>query len=99
MKKQVKDFEINFDFDWDGITSIEQIEKDLAALKEKGATHINIQHYSHFGDSDAEYYGCCKRIETDEEFQERIKIEKREQEEIRQRELKRLNELKQKYEQ
>lgn len=62
-----------------------------------GATHVNIEHVISYDCSYLEIDAVCRRIETDEEFEQRKKEVEARQEQNRQRELKQLADLKSKY--
>ena len=97
MEKQEQDFEINYSLDWAYGVSIEQLKKDIEELEKLGATHINIEPYISYDCAYVEIDAICRRIETDEEFEQRKKEAEARQEQHRQRELKQLAELKAKY--
>jgi len=97
MEKQEQDFKLNYSLDWTCGVSIEQLKKDIEELEKLGATHINIEHGISYDCSYVEIDAICRRIETDEEFEQRKKEVEARQEQYRQRELKQLAELKEKY--
>lgn len=94
MEKQEQDFKLNYSLDWTYGVSIEQLKKDIEELEKLGATHVNIERYDCYH---VEIDAICRRIETDEEFEQRKKEVEARQDQYRQRELKQLAELKAKY--
>ena len=97
MEKQEQDFEINYSLDWTDDVSIEQLKKDIEELEKLGATHVNIETAISYDCYYVEIGAICRRVETDEEFEQRKKEVEARQEQHRQRELKQLAELKAKY--
>lgn len=97
MEKQERDFKINYPLDWIYGVSIEQLKKDIEKIERLGATHVNIEHGISYDCSYVEIEVICRRIETDEEFEQRKKEVEARQEQYRQQELKQLTELKAKY--
>lgn len=97
MEKQERDFKINYPLDWTYGVSIEQLKKDIEEIEKLGATHVNIEHGISYDCSYVDIDVICRRIETDEEFEQRKKEDEAIQERRRQRELKQLAELKAKY--
>ena len=100
MQKQKQDFKLNFSLDWTYGVSIEQLKKDIEELEKLGATHVNIESVIDYYD-DCSYVvidAICRRIETDEEFEQRKKEVEAQQEQRKQQELIQLAELKAKYE-
>ena len=97
MKKQERDFKIEYSLDWNYGIEISQIKKDIEELEKLGATHIDIQHVASYDCSYIEIDAVHRRIETDEEFEERKKEVEAQQEKNKRRELKQLAKLKLKY--
>lgn len=97
MEKQEQDFKLNYSLDWTYGVSIEQLKKDIEELEKLGATHVNIEHGISYDCSYVEIDAICRRIETDEEFEQRKKEVEARQEQFRQQELRQLAELKAKY--
>ena len=97
MEKQKQDFKLNYSLDWTYGVTIERLKKDIEELEKIGATHVNIEHGISYDCSYVEIDAICRRIETDEEFEQRKKEVEARQEQYRQRELKQLAELKAKY--
>jgi len=98
MKKEVIDFELNYRFDWSEGIEIEKIKEDIKELEKLGATHIEITSHAEYDSHYVDFKGICKRIETDEEFEQRKKESRQRNERIKEMELKKLEELKLKYE-
>lgn len=92
MEKQIRRFDINHNIDWDG-AKIEDIREDLDALESKGATHIEFQvsEYS----CDVEAY--ANRLETDAEYEERIKSAAESDERFKWMEIEKYQKIKAKY--
>lgn len=79
--------------------SISEIRKDLDELERKGITHIEITSTSDWdGFSSIEINTFYNRLETDEEYDERVRIENAQLERIKKEELRQLEILKKKYE-
>lgn len=97
MEKQEQDFKLNYSLEWTYGVEISQLKKDIEELEKLGATHVNIEHGISYDCSYVEIDAICRRIETDEEFEQRKKEFDARQEQNRQRELKQLAELKSKY--
>lgn len=98
MEKQERNFKINYPLDWTYGVSIERLKKDIEEIEKLGATHVNIEHGIDYDCSYVEIDAICRRIETDEEFEQRKKEVEARWEKYRQQELKQLAELKAKYE-
>jgi hypothetical protein len=98
MEKEIREFKIEYDLDWEYGVEISEIRKDLDDIEKLGATHV-------FIDSDVSYdcayitiEASVERLETDAEFKDRVdSIEKRKQAKINE-ELFQLEKLKKKYE-
>ena len=97
MKKQVKRFEVPFNFEWTYGVTIEKLRKDLDELEKLGVKEINIEAEENWGSALVTIEAFIEREETDEEFQKRVNGEKQRQEEIKRRELQQLEKLKSKY--
>jgi len=98
MRKLIKEFEINHLFDWQYGKPIDEIRADLDAMQAKGANMVNIDHYEEYGCTYLSFKAVDKREETDKEFEERVFEENQKRDRIKRRDLKLLEELKQKYE-
>jgi len=97
MEKEVRRFETNYSLDWQYGVEISKLKEDLEALEKLGATHVEIDPYTEYDSAYVKIEAYCERIETDEEFEQRKKQVEARQEQIRQRDLKQLAELKAKY--
>ena len=71
-KKQIRDFPVPFNFNWEYGVSIKQIREDLDELEKLGVTRIDIQTYEKYGDSYINIEAFSNREETDLEQQERL---------------------------
>ncbi len=98
LEQKQKDFPINYNFDWTYGVEISKIREDLNELEKLGATHINIEADMYYESASIEINAVCNRLETIEEAQDRIQKENEYQERVKARDLKRLEELKAKYE-
>lgn len=94
MKKQIIE-EAPYYFDWRHNTPIEQIKKDIVELEKLGVTSI------YFGTEDIEVQAninaYIERMETDEEYEERIIQESEMYERQKRNDLAQLERLKKKY--
>ena len=97
MEKQEKDFKINYSLDWTYGIEISKLREDLNAVEKLGATHIIIEHGVIYECSYVEIDAIARRIETDEEFEERVRQITQRQEEQKRRELQEFERLKSKY--
>ena len=96
--KKVRKFKVDYIFDWTYGVTIEELRKDLDELEKLGVEEIYIQAEEDYGSSSfVSIEAFIKREETDEEFQKRVNEETRKLEEIKQRELQQLEQLKLKY--
>tara|TARA_R110000744_G_C19320166_1_gene557562 strand:- start:1216 stop:1515 length:300 start_codon:yes stop_codon:yes gene_type:complete len=97
MKKQVRRFEVKFDFEWEYGVEIIKIKEDLDALEKLGATHVDIEADVSYDCAYMSFDGYVDREETDEEQKERINKAEARENHIKQRELEQLKKLKEKY--
>lgn len=67
MKKITKIFEIDYNLHWDGSVEIEEIERDLAAIKKLGATHVDFEANSIYDSTILDVTAISIREESDEE--------------------------------
>ena len=74
------------------------MREDLDALEKLGATHVEISAVYSYGDTILEIDVYTQRLETDKEYEARIDLEAKKQEEVKRREIQYLMELKAKYE-
>ena len=98
MEKQTRDFDVNFEIDWMGDTEIKKIREDLDALEALGATHVYLEPKEFYDTLIICSYAFARRVETDEEIQERAAHAKELAEAEREKELEQLAMLKAKYE-
>lgn len=97
MKKQVRRFNVPFDFDWTDGVEIKKIKEDLNELEKLGATTIDIEPQEFYGSLGVGIEAYFSRLETDEECKSRINGEERHKEYLKQRDLKELERIKSKY--
>ena len=88
---------VNYHFDWSNKTRISQIREDLDALEKLGATYINIDPISTYGEAYVEMTSFCQRFETDQEYEDRLELKEKLSESNKQKELDTLARLKAKY--
>lgn len=76
MKKIIKTVDTGYYFDWEYAIPISKIREDIDEMEKRGVTHVNIEL--------SQYYTDCysismraeiHRLETDEEYEERIMCE------------------------
>lgn len=97
MEKQTRRFEIKFDFDWECGVEISKIREDLDAIEKLGATHLEIDGGSSYDVPYVRIDGYVHRMETGEEYLERIAKKNARENSIKQSELRQLKRLKEKY--
>ena len=97
MEKQERDFKINYQLNWEYGIDISKLRDDLDAVEKLGATHIYIEHGISYDCSFVEIDAIARRMETDEEFEERVRRITQIQEQQKRRELQELERLKSKY--
>jgi hypothetical protein len=97
MKKIERWFKVDYDLGWEYDGAISKIKKDIEELEKLGATHVEIDEETSFGESSIRIRAFSERMETDEEYQERIDEESKKEEEIKRRDLAKLEEIKSKY--
>ena len=88
---------VNYYFDWSYKTRISKIREDLDALEKLGATYINIDPVSAYGEAHVEMTSFCQRFETDQEYEDRLELKEKLSESNKQKELDTLARLKAKY--
>lgn len=98
MKKEIRKFAVDYELKWLWGVSISQIRKDLDELEKLGVTEIQIEPYESWGSVFANVDAYIERLETDEEYKERIESEIKRKEEERQREMQQYEALKKKFE-
>jgi hypothetical protein len=97
MEKRVKRVEVPFNFEWTYGVTIEKLREDLDELEKLGVKEIDIKVDECWGSNSVTIEAFIEREETDEEFQIRLNIENKRQEEIKRRDLELLEKLKLKY--
>jgi len=92
MEKQVIEYEIIYDLNWNR-KSIAEIREDLDNIEKRGANYIiiNTDEYS------CEILAYERRLETDSEQAERLRIEQERSERQKERDLKQYEIIKSKY--
>ena len=94
MNKIVRNFDIDYNLNWDYGIEISKIREDLDALEKLGATHVQIDSGISFDCPYVEIYAFSQRLETDKEYNDRIFEINRREEEQRRREIEQLERLK-----
>lgn len=97
-KKRFIQEEVKYVLDWEDSVSVEQVRKDLDSIEKLGATHIIINPNSAHGYATVEFIVVSERMETDEEFSERLKADEYLKTQFEKRERELLEQLKKKYE-
>ena len=98
MKKQTREFKINYDLDWEYNVEISKLREDLDAIEKLGATHVSIDAYVSYDCDNLEISPISRRLETDEEYNARIVESKGKEYHKKLRDLEELRRLKLKYE-
>ena len=93
-QKQMVTTQIPYQLDWEESIDIKKISEDLKELKKLGATYIVIENNEIY----VTFSAYCKRLETDDEYKNRLQRDKAWKQEQKSRELKELERLKAKYE-
>ena len=97
MEKMIRNFPIEYNFDWSGENEISKIKAEIAELENLGVTHICID----VEDSDDVVFKAIgPRLETDAEYEERINLEIRQKkikENIKKMEIELYYHIKEKY--
>ena len=97
MEKQIRRFKVNFDFDWTYGVEIKKLKEDLETLEKLGVTEIEIEAEYNWGSPSVTIEAFTKRLETDEEFSERIRMKEQTKKSFEQMELEEYKRLKAKY--
>lgn len=97
MEKQIRRFKVNFDFDWTYGVEIKKLKEDLETLEKLGVTEIEIEAEDNWGSPSVTIEAFTKRLETDEEFSERIRMKEQTKKSFEQMELEQYERLKAKY--
>ena len=96
-KKQIDEFDVDCDLDWEGIISIEDLRNSLNELEKLGANHIRIEAFMEYDFAEVRIEAVSKRMETNEEFKKRVWDNLLKKSQRRRYELNMLKELKEKY--
>lgn len=99
MEKEVREFDVPYEIDWNLTVPIDNVIKEAIEAKELGATHLFFDIYQNYDVPYLKIRAYDIRMETDEEFSLRVQQEEARKEAIKQQELKQLEVLKAKYEQ
>lgn len=97
MEKITRNFEVKYPLGWKYKVEISQIKKDIEELEKLGATHVEIDLRYDCGDSYIEIKALSNRLETDDEYHQRIDEQNKRQEYIKGIELEQLEKIKSKY--
>lgn len=97
MEKQIRNFEVNYSLNWEYGVEISKLKQDLEELEKLGATHVEITPYLDYDCPFVKIEPYAQRIETDDEFNCRIVIQKRREDEQKRRDLEQIEKLKSKY--
>ena len=97
MEKEIRKFPVDYQFRWGDETPISEIRKDLDTLEKLGATEIDV--YASYMDDYpvARTEAFSSRLETDEEYNVRIALEKTRLEEVKRKELAEMYRIKEYY--
>ena len=95
---KLRQFPINYSFDWEYGVSISKIREDLDALEELGASHIIIDTSTSDDCSYLIIEAVGERLETQEEYDRRIAEKQARENSFKDGELAELQRLKEKYE-
>jgi hypothetical protein len=98
MEKITKVEKIDNCLEWTWGVPLSQIKDDIEKLEKQGITHINIEISDNYGSQYISIETEIQRLETDEEFEERVNIEKAKLKIIEARELAEFERLKKKFE-
>jgi vacuolar-type H+-ATPase subunit I/STV1 len=99
-KKQKREVSIPIEMylDWTCGITISKLREDLDALEKLGATDVEINATDDWGYPSVSMKAFQRRLETDEEFQQRVEDETAKETQQRARDLETLRILKEKYE-
>ena len=96
MEKQIRRFKVNFDFDWTYGVEIKKLKEDLETIEKLGVTEIEIE-ADIWRTPSVRIEAFTRRLETDEEFSERIRMKEQTKKSFEQMELEQYERLKAKY--
>ena len=97
MEKITRNFEVKYLLDWRYGVEMSQLKKDIKELEKLGATHVDIYIEYEYGEPYIEIIALSNRLETDDEYQQRIDEQNKRQEAVKLRDLEQLEKLKSKY--
>jgi len=97
MKKQVRNFEVNYTLYWSYGVELSRLREDIDAIEKLGATRVDIEIESEYGNDYITTKAFALREETDEECIERIQQQAKSAEKFKQMELDQFEKLKLKY--
>lgn len=92
MEKGIRSAYIDYNIDWKYDTNLSVIKKDIEELEKLGATGVEIT-----SASEITFYPIIQRLETDEEFQERVMALEEHKKYVKNEEIKLYNKIKTKY--
>lgn len=93
----MKKTRVDFNFDWTYGVELKKLKEDLDELEKLGVTEIEIDAVDNYGSPSITIDAYIIRTETDEEYNNRINMEIRQQEELKRKELEILGKLILKY--
>lgn len=97
MEKQIRRFKVNIDFNWTYGVELKKLKSDIEELEKLGVTEVYIKAEEHYGDISTSIEAFTRRLETDEEFSERIRMKEQTKKSFEQMELEQYERLKAKY--
>lgn len=97
MEKQIIDVVINPNLEWGYGIELQKLKKDIELLEQLGVTHVEISADDYYGCATLEIKAICRRLETDEEYDQRIIKERDELLKRERYELELFEKLKKKY--
>ncbi len=97
MEKQKRLFRSGHILEWINLVSIKQLKKDIDDIEKLGATHIDISCGISYEAPFVTIEAVCERYETEEEIESRIKAAERLKDLAKEQDLKRFEEIKNKY--
>ena len=97
MEKITRSFKVDFYLEWTYGVKLSKLKEDINELEKLGVTDIEIESVDAFGGSTINIQAFINRLETDEEFNDRINKEQNIKDAIEKRELEQLAKLKLKY--
>lgn len=97
VKKQIRDFEVDYDFDWSEKTTITEVLRNLLEIKKLGGNKICVD-YNHYYDGGFMTFKAYQtREEDDGEYRRRKNKENMEARNLERKELAELKRLQEKY--